>query len=79
MDNIQVQAFKAGTGGGVEPFLLEALCIGLLIAVLFVWAAWGMVDVYKGWANDKVREDVLVKFCLRAIFLVLVCIWMFAN
>ncbi|CCW28973.1 TIGR03758 family integrating conjugative element protein [Xenorhabdus nematophila] len=74
-----MQAFKAGTGGGIEPFSLEVLCIGLLIVVLFMWAAWGMVDVYKGWANDKVRESVLAQFCIRAILLILICIWMFAN
>ncbi|MBC8947041.1 TIGR03758 family integrating conjugative element protein [Xenorhabdus indica] len=79
MDNIQTQAFKAGTGGGIELASLEVLCIGLLIAVLFIWAAWGMMDVYKGWANEKVRETVLTQFCIRAVFLILVCVWMFAN
>ncbi|MBD1225999.1 TIGR03758 family integrating conjugative element protein [Xenorhabdus griffiniae] len=79
MDSVQEQAFKAGSGGGIEPFSLEIFCIGLLIALLFIWAAWGMVDVYKGWANEKVREVVLTQFCIRAVFLILICIWMFIN
>ncbi|MFN6798660.1 TIGR03758 family integrating conjugative element protein, partial [Proteus mirabilis] len=53
--------------------------IGALLAVLFLWAAWGLVDVYRGWANDSVRAAKLGQFAVRAVILLVVCIWMFAS
>ncbi|MFN6798768.1 TIGR03758 family integrating conjugative element protein, partial [Proteus mirabilis] len=29
----------------MSPSVLNLLCIGALLAVLFLWAAWGLVDV----------------------------------
>ncbi|CEE91467.1 TIGR03758 family integrating conjugative element protein [Xenorhabdus koppenhoeferi] len=79
MDSIQEQAFKAASGNDVPLAALELICIGTFIAVLFLWAAWGILDVYKGWANEKVREAASVQFVIRTIILILVCIWIFAS
>ncbi|MDE1485150.1 TIGR03758 family integrating conjugative element protein [Xenorhabdus bovienii] len=79
MDSIQEQAFKAASGNDVPLAALEFICIGTFLASLFLWAAWGMLDIYKGWANEKVREAAFVQFVIRAIILLLVCIWMFAS
>ncbi|MCK3668857.1 TIGR03758 family integrating conjugative element protein [Photorhabdus noenieputensis] len=58
---------------------MQFLCIGLLIAVLFLWAAWGMVDVWQGWANEKVREAAMNRFVIRVALLLVMAIWMFAS
>lgn len=79
MNAQQQEAFRAATGGGMEPSLLSLVCIGALIAVLFLWAAWGLVDVYQGWANEKVRTANMVRFTIRAVLLLVICIWMFAS
>ncbi|MDC9612916.1 TIGR03758 family integrating conjugative element protein [Xenorhabdus khoisanae] len=79
MDSIQEQAFKVASGNDIPIATLELICIGTLIAGLFLWAAWGMLDVYKGWVNEKVREAAFVQFVIRAVILILVCIWMFAS
>lgn len=79
MNPQQQQAFEAAAGPGVTANVLNLLCIGTLLAVLFLWAAWGLVDVYRGWSNEKVRSANMVRFAIRAVLLLLVCIWMFAS
>ncbi len=39
MTGAQEQAFNAASGG-VEVSILSLICIGGLLATLFVWAAW---------------------------------------
>ncbi|MBL1880987.1 TIGR03758 family integrating conjugative element protein [Klebsiella pneumoniae] len=63
----------------MSPAVLNLLCIGALLAVLFLWAAWGLVDVYRGWANENVRTARVGQFAVRAVILLVVCIWMFAS
>lgn len=75
----QQQAFEAAAGPGMTTGTLNLLCIGALLAVLFLWAAWGLVDVYQGWANEKVRSAKMVRFVIRAVLLLVVSIWMFAS
>lgn len=79
MNPQQQQAFEAAAGPGMTANVLNLLCIGALLAVLFLWAAWGLVDVYRGWSNEKVRSANMVRFAIRAVLLLLVCIWMFAS
>ncbi|MEL5381342.1 TIGR03758 family integrating conjugative element protein [Serratia ureilytica] len=78
MNAAQAQAFKAASGG-VEVNILSLICIGGLLAVLFVWAAWALVDVYQGWSNEKVRNGALVHFVIKTVLLLVVSIWMFAS
>ena len=79
MNPSQQAAFEAAAGPGMSPAVLNLLCIGALLAVLFLWAAWGLVDVYRGWANESVRAARLGQFAVRAVTLLVVCIWMFAS
>ena len=79
MNATQKSAFETAAGPGMTVDVLNLLCIGALLAVLFLWAAWGLVDVYQGWANEKVRSANMVRFVIRAVLLLVVSIWMFAS
>lgn len=79
MNPQQQQAFEAAAGSGMTAGVLNLLCIGALLAVLFLWAAWGLVDVYQGWSNEKVRSANMARFAIRTVLLLVVCIWMFAS
>lgn len=78
MNSTQEQAFKAASGG-VEIHLLSLVCLGGLLATLFVWAAWALVDIWKGWSNEKLRHAALVQFTVRLVLLLLASLWMFAS
>ncbi|UTO00875.1 TIGR03758 family integrating conjugative element protein [Serratia nematodiphila] len=78
MNAAQEQAFKAASGG-VEVNILSLICIGGLLAVLFVWAAWALTDIWKGWSNEKLRNAAMVQFAVRLVSLLLVVTWMFAS
>ncbi|HHT2453680.1 TPA: TIGR03758 family integrating conjugative element protein [Klebsiella michiganensis] len=78
MTSEQTNAFKAGSGS-LDVNILHLLCIGALLAFLFLWAAWALSDVWTGWSNTKVRGAALGRFAVRTVLLLLVCIWMFAS
>ncbi|EAR3128678.1 TIGR03758 family integrating conjugative element protein [Salmonella enterica] len=78
MNAAQEQAFKTASGG-VEVNILSLICIGGLLAVLFVWAAWALTDIWKGWSNEKLRNAAMVQFAVRLVLLLLVVTWMFAS
>ncbi|MGG8159416.1 TIGR03758 family integrating conjugative element protein [Klebsiella aerogenes] len=78
MTSEQTNAFKAGSGS-LDVNILHLLCIGALLAFLFLWAAWALSDVWIGWSNTKVRDAALGRFAVRTVLLLLVCIWMFAR
>lgn len=78
MTSEQTNAFKAGSGS-LDLNILHLLCIGALLAFLFLWAAWALSDVWTGWSNTKVRDAALGRFAVRTVLLLLVCIWMFAS
>ncbi|EQC4461873.1 TIGR03758 family integrating conjugative element protein, partial [Escherichia coli] len=48
MTSEQTNAFKAGSGS-LDVNILHLLCIGALLAFLFLWAAWALSDVWTGW------------------------------
>ncbi|CFQ98588.1 TIGR03758 family integrating conjugative element protein [Yersinia alsatica] len=78
MTSEQTNAFKAGSGS-LDVNIFHLLCIGALLAFLFLWAAWALSDVWTGWSNTKVRDAALGRFAVRTVLLLLVCIWMFAS
>ena len=78
MTSEQTNAFKAGSCS-LDVNILHLLCIGALLAFLFLWAAWALSDVWTGWSNTKVRDAALGRFAVRTVLLLLVCIWMFAS
>ncbi|EAO7713822.1 TIGR03758 family integrating conjugative element protein [Salmonella enterica] len=78
MTSAQSTAFKAASGN-VEVSILHLTCIGILLAFLFLWAAWALADVWTGWSNEKVRNAALGRFAIRTVLLLVICIWMFAS
>ncbi|EKE4609231.1 TIGR03758 family integrating conjugative element protein, partial [Escherichia coli] len=48
LTSAQAAAFKVASGD-VDLNVLHLSLLGLLIAVLFLWAAWGLSDVWSGW------------------------------
>lgn len=78
MTSAQSTAFKAASGN-VEVSILHLVCIGVLLAFLFLWAAWALSDGWTGWSNEKVRNAALGRFAIRAVLLLVVSIWMFAS
>lgn len=61
MSAVQSSAFKAASGE-MDISALHLLSLGLLFAVLFLWAAWALLDVWAGWSNEKVRSAMLGRF-----------------
>lgn len=78
MNKEQSGAFTAASGN-IEVDVLRLVCIGMLLAFLFFWAAWALLDVWTGWSNEKVRSAALGRFAIRTALLLLACIWMFAS
>ncbi|AIA69898.1 putative membrane protein [Pectobacterium atrosepticum SCRI1043] len=77
MTAAQSSAFKSASG--LDPQILSLICIGFLLASLFLWAAWALGDVWNGWANEKVRDAAMGRFALRTAILLVISIWMFAS
>ncbi|GDV05615.1 hypothetical protein BvCmsSIP024_04502 [Escherichia coli] len=78
MSVTQSSAFKAASGE-MDISVLHLLSLGLLLAVLFLWAAWTLLDVWAGWSNEKVRSAMLGRFVIRSVLLLALSIWMFAS
>ncbi|HDK1046100.1 TPA: TIGR03758 family integrating conjugative element protein [Escherichia coli] len=78
MSAVQSSAFKASSGE-MDISTLHLLSLGLLFAVLFLWAAWALLDVWAGWSNEKVRSAMLGRFFIRLTLLLVLSIWMFAS
>ncbi|MGS3238026.1 TIGR03758 family integrating conjugative element protein [Klebsiella michiganensis] len=78
MNDAQTAAFKAATGN-VEPAVLNLLFIGSLLALLILWAGWGLVHVYRGYASGNVKAQALQRFTVRVVVLLLVSLFLFAS
>jgi integrating conjugative element protein (TIGR03758 family) len=78
MTSAQSKAFKDASGN-VDISVLHLVCIGGLLAFLFLWAAWALSDVWSGWSNEKVRNAALGRFVFRTVLLLIAGIWMFAS
>lgn len=78
MTSAQSTAFKAASGN-LDVNILHLVGIGFLLAALFLWAAWALVDVWTGWSNERVRGAALGRFAIRTIVLLIASIWMFAS
>lgn len=74
----QNAAFRAATEN-MDPHTVYFTCVGVLLAVLFLWVVHGASDVYGGWVKENVRDAAMTRFFVRAILLLLLSIWMFAS
>ncbi|PHM35880.1 integrating conjugative element protein [Xenorhabdus mauleonii] len=78
MTPTQRNAFEVASGH-FDIYFLSLVCVGFFLATLFLWAAWAAVDVWNGWANEKVRNQALSQFALRTALLLVISVWMFAS
>lgn len=78
MTHEQEQAFRASTNNA-DPNLLNLLFIGTLVAVLFLWAAFAFVTVYRGWEAGNVSEKTVLSFVIRVVVLLVVSLFLFAS
>lgn len=58
MTAAQINAFKTASGN-IDISVLYLVSVGLLLCVLFLWAAWAAVDVWHGWAGQIPRSGML--------------------
>ncbi|MDF7679928.1 TIGR03758 family integrating conjugative element protein [Enterobacteriaceae bacterium ESL0689] len=78
MSSAQSAAFDVASGN-IDASILYLVCIGALLAFLFLWVAWALSDVWNGWSNKNVRDAALSRFAIRAVLLLVMSIWMFAS
>ncbi len=78
MNEAQTRAFKVAANN-VEPSVLNTLFIGSLMAVLMLWAGWGLVHVYRGYALGQIKEQTVMRFVLRVFLLLVVSTYLFAS
>ncbi|HGC4888556.1 TPA: TIGR03758 family integrating conjugative element protein [Escherichia coli] len=78
LTSAQITAFKVASGD-VDLNVVHLTSVGMLVAVLFLWAAWGLSDVWSGWRNGDVRESAFIWFTVRTALLLVSSIWMFAG
>ncbi|MEQ1963141.1 TIGR03758 family integrating conjugative element protein [Xenorhabdus khoisanae] len=78
MTQAQRNAFEVASGHFDITFLY-LVCVGFFLATVFFWAAWAAVDVWNGWANEKVRNQTLKQFAIRTTVLLVMAVWMFAS
>ncbi|MDE9433484.1 TIGR03758 family integrating conjugative element protein [Xenorhabdus bovienii] len=78
MTEAQRTAFTVASGNFDITFLY-LVCVGFFLATLFLWAAWAAVDVWNGWANEKVRNQTISQFAMRTALLLVLAVWMFAS
>ncbi len=78
LTSAQITAFKVASGD-VDLNVVHLTSVGMLVAVLFLWAAWGLSDAWSGWRNGDVRESAIIWFTVRTALLLVSSIWMFAG
>ncbi len=78
LTSAQITAFKVASGD-VDLNVVHLTAVGMLVAVLFLWAAWGLSDAWSGWRNGDVRESAFIWFTVRTALLLVSSIWMFAG
>ncbi|EJD4559659.1 TIGR03758 family integrating conjugative element protein [Salmonella enterica] len=73
MNSEQANAFKAGSG--IDPTVLNKF----VLSVLFLWFAWSVLVVFRGWRAGKVTEQNALHFFISTAILVVFSVWMFAS
>lgn len=78
MNEAQTAAFKAAASN-VDPSVLNLLFISSLISLLTLWAGWGFVHVYRGYAAGNIKGSAVQRFVVRVAILLLVSLYLFAS
>ena len=70
MNNTQETAFKAGTAGASSSELFF-LCASVFSALLFLWAAWVLIDAYNGTKDGYVKWEQFGFICFRLVMVII--------
>jgi integrating conjugative element protein (TIGR03758 family) len=70
MSSAQISAFEAAAGDTVIGH--ANLWFGAVFVFLFLWAAWSLVVVYRGWANGNVSTGALGGAFIRLLLIILI-------
>lgn len=70
MNSTQETAFMAGTMGASSSELFM-LCAGIFCALLFLWAAWVLIDAYNGIKDGQVNWDQFGFICFRLVMVII--------
>jgi integrating conjugative element protein (TIGR03758 family) len=70
MSSAQIAAFEAASGGTVVGHHL--LWVGALFSVLFIWAAWSLVVLYKGFVGKNVSPKEFMGGLIRLMLIILI-------
>lgn len=64
-------AFHAGSGGlGISASY--SFFSGLFVAVLFLWAAWLVLNAYRAWVDSRMTAGEAAGVYVRAVILIIV-------
>lgn len=74
MSDEQMAAFQAGSSA--KPGDVSLVLLGLLSAALFLWAAWCLVSLYRGFSTNTLTLRQLGGTVARLFLLILVSFWL---
>ncbi|NDL64269.1 TIGR03758 family integrating conjugative element protein [Acerihabitans arboris] len=79
MTSAQQSAWNAGVGGNAAPADLNLLILGCLFGCLLLFAAWSLLQAYRGVKNKTVRMDTLAETAIRLVLLILLSLFFYAH
>lgn len=68
-------AFEAGTGASLSDVYMILAGVGCVVA--FLWTAWALSSLYRGYVKDRVDGDIFGVATVRCFFLLIVLLWLF--
>lgn len=79
MNGQQQSGWNAGTGSSLTPEQLNVLILGTLAIVLFLFAAWSLVQAYRGLNTQSVTMKQFSEQAVRLVVLILVTLFFFFH
>lgn len=74
MTDAQIAAFQAGSSA--KPDEVSLLFLGLLCAAIFLWGAWCLVSLYRGFSTGTLTLRQTGGIAARLFLLLLVSFWL---
>lgn len=79
MNGQQQSGWSAGTGSSLTPDQLNILILGTLAIVLFLFAAWSVVQAYRGLSSQAVTMRQFNEQIIRLVVLILLTLFFFFH
>lgn len=79
MSSAQEAAWNAGTSGIMQSGQLKFLIMGVLAALMFTFAAWALVQTYRGLSSKSVTFHQFQESLLRLVLLILLTLFFFFS